>query len=45
MLLPGLRNSYGEFNCFLNSVLQCLWQCRQFRNGLLSLKAQDVQVR
>lgn len=29
--LPGLRNESGEFNCFLNVVLQCLWRCADFR--------------
>jgi hypothetical protein len=30
--LPGLRNESGEFNCFLNVVLQCLWRCEAFRS-------------
>jgi hypothetical protein len=29
--LPGLRNEAGDFNCFLNVVLQCLWRCADFR--------------
>lgn len=31
LALPGLRNESGEFNCFLNVVLQCLWRCEEFR--------------
>ena len=31
LALPGLRNEMGEFNCFLNVVLQCLWRCDAFR--------------
>jgi len=25
LALPGLRNSLGEYNCFLNVVLQVGW--------------------
>ena len=32
---PGLSNATGEYNCFLNAIIQCLWQCPGFRNGLL----------
>jgi hypothetical protein len=31
LALPGLRNEAGDFNCFLNVVLQCLWRCADFR--------------
>lgn len=31
LCLPGLRNEAGEYNCFLNVILQCLWHCRDFR--------------
>ena len=34
-LTPGLRNLAGEYNCFLNVVLQCLWHCRPFRDALM----------
>ena len=27
----ALRNEAGEYNCFLNVVVQCLWQCAEFR--------------
>lgn len=29
--LPGLRNEVGEYNCFLNVIVQCLWRCGEFR--------------
>ncbi|KAI7841106.1 hypothetical protein COHA_005331 [Chlorella ohadii] len=35
LALPGLRNESGEFNCFLNVVLQCLWRCADFRAEVL----------
>jgi hypothetical protein len=28
---PGLANETGEYNCFLNVVVQCLWYCSEFR--------------
>ena len=28
---PTLSNEAGEYNCFLNVVLQCLWYCAEFR--------------
>jgi hypothetical protein len=31
MPVPGLSNEAGEYNCFLNAILQCLWHCRDFR--------------
>ena len=27
----GLRNEAGEYNCFLNVIVQCLWRCAEFR--------------
>jgi hypothetical protein len=29
--VTGLSNEAGEFNCFLNVVIQCLWRCADFR--------------
>ncbi|KAL4433799.1 hypothetical protein ABPG75_000240 [Micractinium tetrahymenae] len=29
--LAGLRNEAGEYNCFLNVIIQCLWRCADFR--------------
>ena len=26
--LGGLSNEAGEYNCFLNAIIQCLWHCR-----------------
>ena len=28
---PGLQNEIGEYNCFLNVIIQSLWNCRHFR--------------
>ena len=42
---PGLQNLTGEYNCFLNVIVQCLWHCRAFRSGLLRcLDPQQLQV-
>jgi hypothetical protein len=30
----GLANEAGEYNCFLNVVVQCLWSCRDFRRSM-----------
>jgi hypothetical protein len=27
----GLSNEAGEYNCFLNVIIQCLWHCADFR--------------
>jgi len=27
----GLTNEAGEYNCFLNVIIQCLWHCSDFR--------------
>ncbi|KAL4433821.1 hypothetical protein ABPG75_000262 [Micractinium tetrahymenae] len=35
LALPGLRNALGEYNCFLNAVVQCLWRCAAFRQQVL----------
>lgn len=34
---PGLQNLTGEYNCFLNAIVQCLWHCAAFRSGMLRL--------
>ncbi|XP_028092844.1 uncharacterized protein LOC114293027 isoform X1 [Camellia sinensis] len=31
----GLRNDVGEYNCFLNVIIQSLWHLRQFRDEFL----------
>ena len=40
----GLQNEAGEYNCFLNAVVQCLWHCAAFRDGLLRLSHAALQV-
>ncbi|XP_052197827.1 uncharacterized protein LOC127804830 isoform X2 [Diospyros lotus] len=32
----GLKNDVGEYNCFLNVVIQSLWNLRRFRDKFLS---------
>ncbi|CAI9787269.1 unnamed protein product [Fraxinus pennsylvanica] len=32
---PGLKNKAGEYNCFLNVIIQSLWHLRHFRDELL----------
>ena len=32
----GLANETGEYNCFLNVVVQCLWNCKTFRTMLVN---------
>ena len=39
---PGLQNETGEYNCFLNVIIQCLWHCRDFRERLMALPAEMV---
>lgn len=29
--VSGMRNEAGEYNCFLNVIVQCMWQCVEFR--------------
>ena len=36
-LVRGLSNMFGQYNCFLNVVIQSLWHLSAFRNALLSL--------
>ncbi|KAL6960699.1 hypothetical protein U1Q18_038462 [Sarracenia purpurea var. burkii] len=33
---PGLRNDVGEYNCFLNVIVQSLWHLSKFRDDFLS---------
>lgn len=40
---PGLRNETGEYNCFLNAIIQCLWQCRSFSRALLQQDVSQLQ--
>ncbi|PSS30433.1 Inactive ubiquitin carboxyl-terminal hydrolase [Actinidia chinensis var. chinensis] len=36
ILRAGLKNDAGEFNCFLNVIVQSLWHIRKFRDEILS---------
>ncbi|KAK7291674.1 hypothetical protein RIF29_07003 [Crotalaria pallida] len=35
LLGTGLKNEVGEYNCFLNVIIQSLWQIRRFREEFL----------
>lgn len=46
--MPGLQNQIGEYNCFLNVVVQCLWHCQDFKRQFSSLAQENpdiIQVR
>ncbi|DBA91345.1 TPA: hypothetical protein ACH3X2_003991 [Trebouxia sp. C0005] len=32
----GLHNATGEFNCFLNVIVQCLWHCTCFCTAVMA---------
>ncbi|KAA6426044.1 MAG: hypothetical protein FRX49_03896 [Trebouxia sp. A1-2] len=32
----GLHNATGEFNCFLNVIVQCLWHCTCFHTAVMA---------
>ncbi|GAB4821091.1 hypothetical protein N2152v2_008137 [Parachlorella kessleri] len=38
--VTGLSNEAGEFNCFVNVVIQCLWRCEGFRQQVLGWPAE-----
>lgn len=40
----GLRNATGEYNCFLNVIIQCMWHCHVFRQAVMSWDAAAYQV-
>lgn len=40
----GLRNATGEYNCFLNVIIQCLWRCQAFRKQIMQWEPQVYQV-
>ncbi|KAF5730114.1 hypothetical protein HS088_TW20G00484 [Tripterygium wilfordii] len=41
----GLKNEVGEYNCFLNVIIQSLWHLRRFRDEFLrSSAAEHVHV-
>lgn len=37
MLGKGLQNEVGEYNCFLNVIIQSLWHLRRFREEFLAV--------
>ncbi|KAK4768107.1 hypothetical protein SAY87_003248 [Trapa incisa] len=41
MLGPGLQNEVGEYNCFLNVIIQSLWHLRHFRDEFLKRSSSD----
>lgn len=41
---PGLQNNAGEYNCFLNCIIQCLWHCGEFKQHVQTWEAEQVQV-
>ncbi|KAK9841198.1 hypothetical protein WJX74_001758 [Apatococcus lobatus] len=43
-LVRGLSNASGEYNCFLNAIIQTLWHLRTFRRGLLGLDLDALQA-
>ena len=42
---PGLQNDAGEYNCFLNCIIQCLWHCQEFRQHVQRWAPAQVEVR
>lgn len=41
---PGLQNDTGEYNCFLNVIIQCLWHCQSFRAELIRVRNKQQQL-
>lgn len=41
LALTGLRNEAGEYNCFLNVIIQCLWRCTEFRQQVRFCNRQE----
>lgn len=40
----GLRNATGEYNCFLNVIIQCMWHCHAFRQAVMGWDPAAYQV-
>ncbi|XP_072980496.1 uncharacterized protein [Typha angustifolia] len=40
----GLRNAVGEYNCFLNVIIQSLWHLRRFRDEFLKTSSLHMHV-
>jgi hypothetical protein len=39
----GLANQAGEYNCFLNVVVQCLWSCKAFTREVRGIATQKSE--
>ncbi|KAG2445913.1 hypothetical protein HXX76_000516 [Chlamydomonas incerta] len=40
----GLVNRQGEYNCFLNVIIQCLWHCTDFRAAMAPRRPEDYEA-
>ncbi|XP_010229142.1 uncharacterized protein LOC100846067 isoform X2 [Brachypodium distachyon] len=40
----GLKNAAGEYNCFLNVIIQSLWHLRRFRHEFLKTSSQHKHI-
>ncbi|XP_055828881.1 uncharacterized protein LOC129896911 isoform X2 [Solanum dulcamara] len=40
----GLKNEVGEYNCFLNVIIQSLWHLRRFRDEFLRTSSEHFHV-
>ena len=40
----GLQNNIGEYNCFLNVILQCLYRCQAFQAAFMDVDPSGLQV-
>ncbi|ONK59699.1 uncharacterized protein A4U43_C08F9430 [Asparagus officinalis] len=40
----GLKNDVGEYNCFLNVIIQSLWHLRRFRDEFLRMSSEHTHV-
>lgn len=45
LMAPGLLNAEGANDCFLNTLVQCLYYCPAFRAPLLLLRDSALRVR
>lgn len=43
-LFTGMANERGSFNCFGNSLVQCLWHVQPLRDALLALDERRLEV-
>eukprot|EP00198_Chlamydomonas_reinhardtii_P001690 XP_001691026.1 predicted protein [Chlamydomonas reinhardtii] len=40
----GLVNRQGEYNCFLNVIIQCLWHCTDFRAAMRPMRPEEYEA-